>query len=79
MMIFDETGFWSRPARQRWRKGTPVLTVVDDDDQSNDDSGRSLLDEMVRDGAPQMLAAALQAEIADYIARHADEIDDNGR
>ncbi|WP_207548636.1 transposase, partial [Mycolicibacterium fortuitum] len=31
-----------------------------------------------RDGARQMLAAALQAEVADYIARHAGEVDDNG-
>ncbi|RYE38549.1 MAG: IS256 family transposase [Hyphomicrobiales bacterium] len=55
-----------------------MLTVVHDDDQSNDDSGRSLLDEIVREGARQMLAAALQAEVADYIARHAGEIDENG-
>ncbi|UXA20541.1 IS256 family transposase [Mycobacterium sp. SMC-4] len=41
-------------------------------------AGRSLLDEIVRDGARQMLAAALQAEVADYIARHAGEVDDNG-
>jgi len=37
-----------------------------------------LLDEIVRDGARQMLAAALQAEVADYIARHAGEVDGNG-
>jgi transposase-like protein len=54
-----------------------------DDDDSNETgqavgAGRSLLDEIVRDGARQMLAAALQAEVADYIARHAGEIDDNG-
>jgi transposase-like protein len=56
---------------------------VDYDDDSNETgqavgAGRSLLDEIVRDGARQMLAAALQAEVADYIARHAGEIDDNG-
>jgi putative transposase len=60
-----------------------VLTIVDYDDDSNETgqavgAGRSLLDEIVRDGARQMLAAALQAEVADYIARHAGEIDDNG-
>jgi transposase-like protein len=40
-----------------------MLTVVHDVDESNDNtgSGRSLLDEIVRDGARQMLAAALQA------------------
>jgi transposase-like protein len=38
-----------------------------------------LLDEIVRDGARQMLAAALQAEVAAYIAAHAHEVDGNGR
>ena len=32
--------------------------------------GASLLDEIVRDGARQMLAAALQAEVAAYIEAH---------
>ncbi|MEY8014294.1 hypothetical protein [Mycobacterium servetii] len=42
-----------------------MLTVVHDVDESNDNtgSGRSLLDEVVRDGARQMLAAALEAEV----------------
>jgi hypothetical protein len=31
-----------------------------------------LLDEIVRDGARQMLEAALKAEVADYIERFAD-------
>ena len=38
----------------------------------------SLLDELVRDGARQMLAAALQAEVAAYIERFADVRDENG-
>ena len=47
-----------------------MLTIVDYDDDSNETgqavgAGRSLLDEIVRDGARQMLAAALQAEVAD--------------
>jgi putative transposase len=43
-----------------------MLTVVHDAESSNDNAGagRSLLDEIVRDGARQMLAAALQAEVA---------------
>lgn len=38
-----------------------MLTVVHDTDEANanDGGGRSLLDEIVRDGARQMLAAAL--------------------
>lgn len=43
-----------------------MLTVVHDEDSSNEDAaaGRSLLDEVVRDGARQMLEAALKAEVA---------------
>jgi putative transposase len=59
-----------------------LLTVVHDQECSNaksDGVGRSLLDEIVRDGARQMLAAALQAEVAAYIDAHAGEVDENGR
>ena len=56
-----------------------MLTVVHDNDRSNGDSGRSLLDEIVRDGARQVLAAALQAEVAAYIEQFADQVDENGR
>ena len=59
-----------------------MLTVVQNDGNSAaDDSsagGRSLLDEIVRDGARQMLAAALQAEVAAYIEQFADHLDANG-
>jgi putative transposase len=41
-------------------------------------AGGSLLDEIVRDGARAMLAAALQAEVAAYIDAHAGEVDENG-
>ncbi|MGO1267518.1 MAG: IS256 family transposase [Microbacterium gubbeenense] len=37
-----------------------------------------MLDAIVRDGARQMLAAALQAEVASYVDAHADEVDENG-
>jgi transposase-like protein len=42
-------------------------------------TGGSLIDEIVRDGARRMLAAALEAEVAAYIAAHADERDEDGR
>jgi transposase-like protein len=38
-----------------------------------------MLDEIVRDGARQMLAAALQAEVAAYIEAFADQVDEQGR
>ena len=57
-----------------------MLKVVHDADASNQNSvaGGSLLDEIVRDGARVMLAAALQAEVAAYIDAHAGEVDANG-
>ena len=57
-----------------------MLTVVHDADWSNGDAGasRSLLDEIVRDGARQMLAAALQAEVAAYIEQFGDQFDEDG-
>jgi transposase-like protein len=42
-------------------------------------SGGSLIDEIVRDGARRMLAAALEAEVAAYIAAHLGELDERGR
>jgi putative transposase len=57
-----------------------MLTVVHDQESSSEDGGasRSLLDEIVRDGARQMLAAALRAEVAAYIDAHVGEVDENG-
>ena len=40
--------------------------------------GGSLLDELVRDGAPQMLAAVLQAEVAACVDTHRGEVDEVG-
>lgn len=39
----------------------------------------SLLDELVREGARRMLAAALEAEVAAYIDAHTDQVDEGGR
>jgi putative transposase len=59
-----------------------MLKVVQDSslssDVADDGEGRSVLDELVRQGARQMLAAALQAEVAAYIEAHADELDADG-
>jgi transposase-like protein len=38
-----------------------------------------LIDEIVREGAREMLAAALRAEVAAYIEAHAQEVDEGGR
>lgn len=60
-----------------------MLTVVPDpiDDGTDGTTGSSvsLLDELVREGARRMLAAALEAEVAAYIDAHADQVDERGR
>ncbi|QWC85727.1 IS256 family transposase [Nocardioidaceae bacterium] len=56
-----------------------MLKVVHDAAASNEAAGGSLLDEIVRDGARQMLAAALRAEVAAYVEAFADEVDEHGR
>jgi putative transposase len=56
-----------------------MLKVVHDASASNEAAGGSLLDEIVRDGARQMLAAALQAEVAAYVEAFKDELDEAGR
>ena len=57
-----------------------MLKVVHDPEGSNENTaGGSLLDEIVRDGARQMLAAALQAEVAAYVEAFADQLDERGR
>jgi Transposase, Mutator family len=59
-----------------------MLKVVQTDrvEQSGaaDGASGSLLDEIVRNGARQMLAAALQAEVAGYVEARADQLDEDG-
>ena len=54
-----------------------MLRVVTDDGAGAEMHGA--LDEIVLDGARRMLAAALEAEADDYIARLAGELDERGR
>jgi len=59
-----------------------VLNVVQEGSETDERApaavGGSLLDELVRDGARQMLAAALQAEVAAYVGAHRDQVDTAG-
>ena len=52
----------------------PAVVVGDSDGAAS--PSVSLLDEIVREGARRMLAAALEAEVAAYIAAHAHELDE---
>jgi putative transposase len=54
---------------------TRLLTVVNDDGSTRDGS---LIDEIVREGARRMLAAALEAEVDAYIAELISERDEQG-
>jgi transposase-like protein len=58
-----------------------MLTVVDDahDTHAPAAVGGLMLDELAREGARRMLAAALQAEVAAYVDAHACEVDEHGR
>jgi putative transposase len=54
-----------------------MLSVVTD--EPTDEHSPSALDEIVREGARRMLAAALEAEVAAYVEAHADERDQRGQ
>jgi transposase-like protein len=58
-----------------------MLTVVADPEVTPavPAPGASLIDDIVRDGARRMLAAALEAEVAAYIDAHAGQLDEHGR
>jgi hypothetical protein len=60
-----------------------VFKVVQEESEPNKHTpaavGGSLLDELAREGARQMLAAALQAEVAAYIEAHREVVDEQGR
>jgi len=53
-----------------------LRVLTDDDARAEMHAG---LDEIVREGARRMLAAALEAEVDGYVAAFADERDENGR
>ncbi len=60
-----------------------MLKVIDGGAESNNDGvagvSGSPIDEIVREGARRMLEAALRAEVAAYVDRFADQVDENGR
>lgn len=69
IQVLIRVGVGAPPARE----GTPMLKVVQENTESNVDAtvhGGSLLDEIVRDGARQMLAARCRP-VAAYVERFA--------
>jgi transposase-like protein len=55
-----------------------MLRVVEKDVEREEESSGSLLDELAREGARQMLVKALEDEVATYLAAGAGERDENG-
>jgi putative transposase len=55
-----------------------MLKVVGDVAAQDEVDGRSVLDEIAREGARRMLVAALETEVAAYLEAHRDERDDDG-
>jgi putative transposase len=71
--MFERTAGVAAPAR----KDTPMLRVVSE--ESTRGELASTLDEICREGARRMLAAALELEADEYIAALAGELDERGR
>jgi hypothetical protein len=55
-----------------------MLEVVESEATQDEVDGRSVLDEIAREGARRMLLAALEREVAAYLEAHAAERDDDG-
>ncbi|HTF40490.1 MAG TPA: transposase, partial [Propionibacteriaceae bacterium] len=55
-----------------------MLKIVQEGSVANE-TGASVLDEIVRDAARQMLAAALRAEVAACVDTYRGDVDDHGR
>jgi putative transposase len=55
-----------------------MLKVVGNEAAQDETDGRSLLDEIAREGARRMLVAALETEVAAYLEAHREERDEHG-
>ena len=55
-----------------------MLRVAGSESAQGEVDGRSLLDEIAREGARRMLVAALETEVAAYLQAHGNERDDEG-
>src|SRR6266478_4145537 len=66
------------PLGARGEGGGTHAEVVGDAAAQDEVDGRSLLDEIAREGAWRMLVAALETEVATYLEAHCDERDEEG-
>jgi len=58
---------------------TTTPAAVNEDAATIPAPGRDVLTEILRDGAQRLLGQAIEAEVDDWIERHADVVDDSGR
>src|SRR5262249_42476011 len=67
-----------RPRARGGEEAASMLTVAGDEIGGAAIDGRSLLDEIAREGAHRMLVAALETEVAAYLHAHVAERDADG-
>jgi hypothetical protein len=60
------------------RETPPMLRLVENTDAREEGREYQSLDELAREGARRMLVEALEAEVASYLERHAEERDADG-
>ena len=63
--------------RKAEKEGTPWRMVAGSLSGEGNEV-RSTLDEVAREGARRMIAAALEAEVGEYVARFGDDLDEDG-
>jgi len=62
-----------RPLARGGKEAALMLKVVGTESTQEEVEGRSLLDEIAREGARRMLVVALESEVATYLEAHSDE------
>ena len=67
-----------RPLARGGKEAALMFKVVGTESTQDEVEGRSLLDEIAREGARRMLVAALESEVATYLETHSDEHDEEG-
>jgi hypothetical protein len=67
-----------RPVARARKEASSMLKVVANELAQDEVDGRSLLDEIAREGARPMLMATLETEVAAYLEAHREERDDDG-
>src|ERR1700682_2507082 len=67
-----------RPLARGGKEAALMFKVVGTESTQDEVEGRSLLDEIAREGARRMLVAALESEVAAYLEAHSDAHDAEG-